>query len=169
MKKLIHFLWLSAALVWFTGCQKEYPKTSIDYYITANQSEEYSLLRFLFLRPKARADDGDRAVYLDPSMLTFDTAPGSLSDTIYLGQSDIEPGAIKSYILWVTGGRAVWRGNDITLLDKEYYEYDIAPADFTIQEGETKKVLFVVQVDSSIIMLPDRTFKLRPKIAVVAE
>jgi hypothetical protein len=169
MKKIIHFLCLSAALVWFTGCQKEYPKTSIDYYITANQSEEYNLLSFNLLWTTALTKGALTSVYLDPAPLAFDTSQGSMQDTVYLGQSDIEPGLIDAYTFRITGGRGLWQGQSVILRDKEYYESNEAPAGFTIQEGEIKKVLFVVNVDSSIIRYPDRTFKLLPRIEVVAE
>ncbi len=64
MKAFIHFLWLLAAFVWLSGCQKDNPKTSIDYYITANQSEEYDLLSFNLLWTSADTKGTSRSVYL---------------------------------------------------------------------------------------------------------
>lgn len=167
MKKIIHFMYLSAALVWFTSCQK--PPTNIDYYITTNQSEEYTSLKFNVIAVLAIKKEEFRTVYLNPISLAFDTSQGGVPDTIYLGQSDTEPGVIDAYKFEIYGGHSEWQGHSVTLRNKEYYESNEAPAGFTIQEGETKKVLFVVNVDSSILRYPDRTFKLLPRIEVVAE
>ncbi len=169
MKAFIHFLWLLAAFVWLSGCQKDNPKTSIDYYITANQSEEYDLLSFNLLWTSADTKGTSRSVYLEPIHLAFNTLPSSTPDTIYLGQSDIEPGLINAYSFWITEGHTLWRGRYVKLQDKEYYESNKAPAGFSIKEGEIKKVIFVAQVDSSIIKLPNHTFKLLPKMQVVTE
>ncbi|HMN91518.1 MAG TPA: hypothetical protein PKE68_15965 [Saprospiraceae bacterium] len=127
------------------------------------------MLSFKLLWTSAHTKGTNRSVYLEPVSLVFNTFPSSTPDTIYLGQSDIEPGVIDAYTFLIAEGRSLWQGRSVTLQDKEYYESNKATAGFSIEEGKIKKVIFVVQVDSSIIKLSDHTFKLLPKIQVVTE
>jgi hypothetical protein len=163
------YIGISLGILLLSGCWKEPENAVIEYYITANQSEEYDLLSFNLLWTSADTKGANRSVYLDPIHLAFNTLPSSTPDTIYLGRSDIEPGIINAYSFWITEGHSLWRGRYVKLQDKEYYESNEAPAGFSIKEGEIKRVLFVVQVDSSIIKLSDHPFKLLPKIKVVTE
>lgn len=152
----------------FSSCRKEQEKALIEYYITTKQSRVFKFLSFSLLWTRAHKENTYRSVYLDPIDLFFNTDSEYSPDTIYLGSSEIEPGIIEGYDYWIVNGRCAIDQFIFNLLDKAYYESNASTCNILVKHGEIKKILFVVDVDESVVMTPNRDFKFLPKIHVVS-
>lgn len=153
----------------FGACRKGQEKATVEYYITATQSESIEFVGFSLQSFRAYQANAFVSVYVEPANLFFITSIGSRLDTFYLGSSEIDPGIIEGYDYWTLHAYASINGLTFNLLDKEYFESNAASADISIREGEVKKVLFTINTDESITMLANRDFKFLPKIHVEAQ
>ncbi|MBX2928925.1 MAG: hypothetical protein KF852_13905 [Saprospiraceae bacterium] len=168
MKRILCLIFLSTMLM-NIGCNKNSDKTTIDYYITTTNSTTIEFLSFSLLNVRAYRNNTNRTIYIDPVDLFFTTNPNEQPDTVYLGSSEIEHGIVDAYDYWITNGQCSINGSIINLIDKENHESNTTHTQISIAEGEAIKVIFTLDTDESIIMTPNRDFKLLPKIRVATK
>ncbi len=169
MKKLLLFIAVGVGLIpVLFSCSDSIEQATVEYYITASQSNNYENLQITFDYARAYVPGDDpgstaiRTVYLDSQQLSL--ALDGLQEPVFLGTSTIEPGKILGYDFSFSSISVLKNGNEIVLRYKDYNESNKVEKEIRLTPGEVRKVVFEIVTDESVVLLPNNELKFLAKI-----
>jgi len=171
IKLIISFFTL--IIIGSTACKKEIVDPVINYYITfkSNDTSRFDNFNVLFSNTRAHQKDNEgeyiRTVYIDSKNITYDK--NTSNKPIFLGSSSIGTDSIIAYDFIFANASILLNGDTIKPKPKEYYESNKSYTKIKLKPDEVIGIIFEIDLDSSIVELPNSEYKFYEKVNVLIQ
>jgi hypothetical protein len=161
------------SVLFFDSCQKQHNPT-IEFYITANQSEQFDKLNTTFHSVRAFGLTVDSIISVLPSITLEETDLELITDgsqePVYLGTSEMSMETITGFDFHFGYSSTITKSGVVyELQNPKATEDHFGACDIQFEEEDDRKVIFKIDVDKSIIEQDSGDLKFLAVINVILE